>query len=270
MHNESPTVTPAPESIPGGIIATIGVSLDSEAIERLPDPEAELARGLSTARRAPFIAGRLALRAALHAVDPALSMEPLLRTERGGPVVPAGVSGSISHKQTRAIAVVAPFPDHHVGIDLEHRPAAGDLRNAEASTRALARRILTECELDKLDQYWTENSIDAETTSTARASHERRFRERVLLHFALKEAVYKSIDPFVNRHVRFTEVELELRPASQITITSSAQIEGTAQVKLLLPELSASPVEVSASWWMDEDWIVATSLGGVALSTLSP
>ncbi len=261
MSNDSPAVMAAPESIPDGVIATITVRVASDAVERLPHAEAELARSLSTARRAPFIAGRMALRAALHAVDPALAGEPLLRTARGGPLLPAGVSGSISHKPTRAIAIVAPFRDNHLGIDLEHRPIEGDPRNAETATGALARRILTAHELEQLDQFCAEKADHSGNTSGARAWHERALREYVLLHFALKEAVYKSIDPLVNRHVRFTEVQLDVRTQSQPgELSSHAQSEGTASVTLLLPELSGGSVEVNTAWWMDEDWIVATSL----------
>ena len=287
MVNSHPIVMRAPDSIRGGVVAAVSVSQleegQNEAVARLLPAEAELARELSTARRAPFVAGRLALRAALHALDPALATEPLLRTARGGPRVPAGVTGSISHKQSRAIAIVAPSSvapssvasssvaswgdnraggDTHVGIDIEHRPAENDTRNAKTTTRALARRILTAHEIDALDDRSTQNATP------------RSLRERVLLLFALKEAVYKSIDPMVNRHVRFTEVEVEVELQteleSDVAITTQLQTptaslrarrEGTALVKLLLPELTHSAVNVKAAWWIDDDWIVAAAIG---------
>ena len=67
------------------------------------------------------------------------------------------------------------------------------------------------------------------------------------MHFEHKEAVYKAIDPFVERYVRFTEVEL--------VVTQP----GDTQVTLLLPEMANGPTAVRATWQLDEEWIVATA-----------
>jgi 4'-phosphopantetheinyl transferase EntD len=133
--------------------------------------EAEHVARLAPARRREFVAGRAVMRAALGR-DVAI-----LPDDRGAPVLPVGFVGSLSHKADLAAAIVAPADGARVGIDLER---------AEAARQPIERRILTE-------------------------------RERAALHgrdialaFAIKEAIYKAIDPFVRRYVGFTEVELDL------------------------------------------------------------
>ena len=138
----------------------------------LPGEVEHVAR-LAEPRRREFLAGRAVLRAALgHDVA-------ILADDRGAPVLPAGFVGSISHKADVAAAIVAAAGDDgaRVGIDLER---------AAEPRQPIERRILTA-------------------------------REQAVVHgrditlaFAIKEAIYKAIDPFVRRYVGFTEVELDL------------------------------------------------------------
>jgi 4'-phosphopantetheinyl transferase EntD len=110
-------------------------------------------------------------RTALHALigDAAIAVG-----DRGGPLA-AGWTCSISHKGARAVALAAPAGDGFVGVDLEHvRPPRVDI----------AARILT----------------PREPRATGAA---------LLRVFAIKEAIYKAIDPIVRRYVKFTEVELD-------------------------------------------------------------
>lgn len=150
----------------------------------------------------------------------------ILRTARGAPVLPASVSGSITHKRTLAMAAVAPRARglQHVGLDLERRPTSDDLARP-----SIARKILTAREFATLEQFRDDLAA----------------REHTLVHFAIKEAVYKAIDPFVERYVRFTEVEIGLRA------------DGEAEVTLHLPELNDGSVRVHAGWRVDDEWIVA-------------
>ncbi len=218
--------------VPYGVLASVGIGVASpfRAVPReqfemhgLHQAEIALAASLPVLQRAGFIAGRRALRAALGRVAPATAIGPLLRTHRGAPTLPTGLTGSISHKRSRAIAVAAPSDGDVLGVDLEARPQDGDpLRHS------IADRILTVSERERID------GLDA-------LAH----RETTLVHFALKEAVYKSIDPYVGRYVRFTEVELDVRA------------DGFAVVRLLLPEASVQEVAVSAHWRFEGDWIVA-------------
>lgn len=129
----------------------------------------EAALATSATRRREVALGRAALRDALG-VDVAIG-----RDDRGAPVLPAGWVGSISHKGTWAAAIVAAAGDGFVGVDLE----------AAAAPRAeIGRRILT--------------ANEPQVTG-----------ERLTLVFAIKEAVYKAIDPIVRRYVGFQEVELD-------------------------------------------------------------
>jgi 4'-phosphopantetheinyl transferase EntD len=198
------------------------------AIGALHPLEASFARSLPVPRRATFLAGRQALRLALAGLDGAGRSydAPILRTPRGAPALPRELTGSITHKRTQARAAVAPRTGslQYVGIDLEHRPTEADLTRP-----SVARKILTARELAQVEEAGHDTLAG---------------RELVLVHFALKEAVYKAIDPFVERYVRFTEVELELS-------------EGRAEVTLLLPEAAVADVRVQAGWRCEGEWIEA-------------
>jgi enterobactin synthetase component D len=191
--------------------------------------EASFARGLPAARRSTFVAGREALRGALAGM-PAPDVprdDPILRTHRGAPALPRAVTGSVTHKRTLAMAAVAPRAGslQHLGLDLERRPTAEELQRP-----SIARKILTAREYARVE---------------ALGEHTLEGRELVLVHFALKEAVYKAIDPFVERYVRFTEVELDVHDANSV------------QVTLHLPEAAVAAVRVDAHWQVEGEWIIA-------------
>jgi 4'-phosphopantetheinyl transferase EntD len=166
----------------------------------LPDEHA-LAEQLGPVRRRELAAGRGAMRSALGI------QTPILIDDRGAPVLPPGWVGSISHKGTRAAALVAPADNAFIGIDLEH---------AAPPRMPIERRILTE----------------RERAAIAPGSRE------VTLHFAIKEAVYKAIDPIVRRYVGFTEVELALH------------VDGRCDVGIV--DAASLPVVVEA-WWQERD-----------------
>ncbi|HEU4730952.1 MAG TPA: 4'-phosphopantetheinyl transferase superfamily protein [Kofleriaceae bacterium] len=154
-------------------------------IIELADPEAALAALdpaeqahaslLGAPRRHDYIAGRTALHLALG------SPAPILSDVRGAPIIPDGWVGSVSHKGAFAAALVARAGLGHIGVDLER---------AAPPRVDLAPRILTPREL-------------AAVPDRGRA---------VTLRFAIKEAIYKAVDPYVRRYVGFTEVELDLDP----------------------------------------------------------
>jgi len=202
---------------------------------RLHPEEAAMVEAMPPARRATFVAGRLAMRAALRrTLSPLDAHLPILRTERGAPVLPPTVAGSVSHKHDAALALMMPRASAsagvsmHVGVDLEHRPTERDLARP-----SIARRILTPHELDAL------SLLDHDPLAQ---------RERVILSFAIKEAIYKAIDPTVQRYVRFTEVALRFTD------------EGTVAASLLLPELANGEITVGAQYAIDDRWIMATAV----------
>lgn len=143
------------------------------------------AAALSPVRRREFAAGRAALRAAL-------GLEvAILRDDRGAPVLPAGYVGSISHKGELAAGLVARDDGARIGVDLEL---------AAPPRQPIERRILTPRE------------------QVAIAGRE------ITLAFAIKEAIYKAIDPFLRRYVGFTEVELALGAGGACTVASALPV----------------------------------------------
>jgi 4'-phosphopantetheinyl transferase EntD len=101
------------------------------------------------------------------------------RDDRGAPVMPAGWLGSLSHKRELAAALVAEDDGSGARIGL-------DLEEAREPRQPIERRVLTARELAGLAS-----------------------RRDITRFFAIKEAIYKAIDPFVRRYVGFQEVEIE-------------------------------------------------------------
>lgn len=159
------------------------------ALAQLPAAEQALALAAAPSRRRELIAGRAALHATLAELAPSLAAHPILADDRGAPILPAGWSGSVSHKGARAAALIAPATEARVGVDLER---------AAPSRQDIARWILTPREQAALD--------DRGRGAT--------------LRFSIKEAIYKAIDPFVRRYVAFTEVELDV--GEGVAIVTSA------------------------------------------------
>jgi 4'-phosphopantetheinyl transferase EntD len=151
-----------------------------DALSLLHPDELARARTLSPRRQATYVGGRLALRHALRGWG--VLTGPLTSNDRGAPVVPDGWTGSISHKTAVAVALAAPRDAGHVGVDVEAVVREGS---------DIAAHVLT----------------PAEQAAVARLpGHEQ--RPAVLLHFSLKEAIYKALDPYVRRYVGFQEVEV--------------------------------------------------------------
>jgi 4'-phosphopantetheinyl transferase EntD len=133
---------------------------------------------------------------------------PVLSNERGAPIVPAGMTGSISHKLARAAALIAMAEHGHVGVDLER---------AAPTKLDIAKRILT-------------------------ANEARVAGSELLRVFAIKEAIYKAIDPIVRRYVGFQEVELVVGEGGDVKVT--------------VVDAGRLPVAIEA-WWteLDGHWL---------------
>lgn len=168
-----------------------------QAIAALPEAERALARARSEVTRRDFVAGRTALHLALEDLVAATRPSPgrgepfapaIARTHRGAPAMPAGLTGSVSHKAGTAIGIVAPAPGW-IGIDLEW---------ARPPTTDIGKRILTAAE---------QRALPADPRA-------------VTLRFAIKEAIYKAVDPIVERYVGFQEVELEVAGDGGCTVVS--------------------------------------------------
>ncbi|HVY38951.1 MAG TPA: 4'-phosphopantetheinyl transferase superfamily protein, partial [Polyangia bacterium] len=149
------------------------------------------ARGLADARRASWIGGRVALRAALDAAG-LRATGPILATAEGAPQLPAGALGSVSHKTGLAVAIAAAAGDPAVtlGIDLELvRPLRADLSG----------RILTDGERAVLPP-----------PGAGRDAH-------LLRVFSAKEAIFKALSPRVGRFIGFQEAEIRFQADGALT-----------------------------------------------------
>ena len=182
-------------TLPFGVCA--GVSLperpppESEWPAALHPDERAFAHALGDARLASWIAGRLALRAALDAAG-LPSSAPILPGPRGEPRLPDGVTGSISHKSGLAVAIAAPMgaPPTTLGLDLE------ELRALRAD---IAARVLTDRERAALP-----------AAGVDRDAH-------VLRVFSAKEAIYKALAPLLGRYIGFQEAQVTLHPDGTLT-----------------------------------------------------
>jgi enterobactin synthetase component D len=183
----------------------VPTSIEPSDLMVLPDEERAFLESLPPARRATWLAGRIALRAALR--DVGIEVGPILATHRGAPELPDGVTGSISHKRTLAVALTAPKQDGlSLGVDIEPIPAISPgLSELGWDNRPdISSRIMTPDEL----------------TALAAIPEQQRQRE-VVLHFSVKEALYKALNPLVGRYVSFQEATLCPRPDGDVTVTLS-------------------------------------------------
>ncbi len=178
--------------LPFGRCVGVSIPVDDDAAAELPADERARAAELAPLRRPAFLAGRVALRAAL--ADLGIPCGAVLATPRGAPALPVGLTASISHKATLAVALAAPRDgDFHVGVDIEEdRPGRIDI----------ASHVLT----------------PAEQTELAALPEPER-RRQTLLRFSIKEALYKALDPYLGRFVHFTEATTAPRFDGQVTVS---------------------------------------------------
>jgi len=160
---------------------------DDDRGHRLHAAEARLLSPHACRKRAVnWTLGRIAASRALKQLgfeDP----PPVLRGDAGEPLWPVGISGSITHRYPWSVAVAAEASSNAlaVGIDLE------SLEGFEEDD--MSNLICRKSELE-----WVREARD--------------FKERLAMLFSAKEALYKSLFPFLRRYVDFREVELAWSP----------------------------------------------------------
>ena len=225
-------------------VETSSYLTDSVPVCELHEEELAFASSLSPSHCSQFIGGRIALR---RAMGPELArrVEPVLRGPRGAPVL-ALCGGSISHKEEVAVALVRLATDSSateqdltcpigecVGIDVENLARY-------RRTDLLSKKVLT-----------SQEEIRLGTLAEAGLTRD----QEVLLSFSFKEAVYKAIDPFLQRRVGFNEVEVFVAG------------DGTCSAHICEPE-KGQELELAGQWRRIGDYVVTTMLSSrkVALS----
>ncbi len=200
--------------MPHGLLAAVHLpdspdDVPAAVLDRLPPIEAAHAVSLRGYRQAQFVGGRLALRIA--ATQLGWQLPPALSTERGAPILPKGLVGSISHKRTLAVALLAQDHGWTLGVDLEdYSPARPSIES----------HVLRPEEIESLtgmpdDRRWI----------------------ALVQRFSLKEAVYKALDPLVHRYVGFHEASVAI------------ELDGEAFVTLSLTEREGPfDVEARTAW----------------------
>lgn len=228
--------TPAFETAtPHGVLAGVHLPptpdpVPPEILAELAPAERACAEAMRGFRQVEFVGGRLALRAAMRAAGTPL--QPVLPDERGTPRLPPGWTGSVSHKRTLAVGMIARTVDGTLGIDLEDR---------EPARSHLADRLLRPNELRAVEEL----------------PEERRWTA-ILLRFSIKEAIYKALDPWVRRYVAFHEAEVALG------------LDGTADVVLHL-ERGEGPFTVDARYqWLAGRVLASVRLRRGAVGPMSP
>jgi 4'-phosphopantetheinyl transferase EntD len=155
------TPDPVPESILSG----------------LPPAEVALARTLQGFRQPQFVGGRIALRRACEQLG--IRPPPILSDDRGAPILPAGLAGSVSHKRNLAVGMASHDTLGTLGVDLE---------DYEPFRLGIAEHVLVAEELDAI-----------------RDLPDARRWIAMLVRFSIKESVYKALDRHVRRYVGFHE-----------------------------------------------------------------
>ena len=135
-------------------------------------------------KRVEFALGRAAAHFALKQIG-FENPPPVLRGQKGEPIWPDGIAGSITHCHPWSVAVAVKSSNRFaIGVDLE---------TMEGIQRTdISDLICGEAELD-----WVRGGD---------------FQERLTMIFSAKEAIYKAFYPLCRRYIDFKEVELTWFP----------------------------------------------------------
>ncbi len=136
-------------------------------------------------KRSEFAAGRAAAHWALNQIGFSNAF-PILRGQKGEPLWPEGIAGSITHCYPWNVAVAAKCSNPMaIGVDLE---TTGRMKGTDISELV--------CHSTELNWVRSGN-----------------LQERLTMIFSAKEAVYKAFYPLCRRYIDFKDVELTWVPA---------------------------------------------------------
>ena len=169
-----------------GIIVALSLPTDQNPIpqqawRQLRKEEYEYAQNLPQRRQISWVGGRIAAHTASNILN--LDSGPILSDSFGAPIASnPNIICSIAHKEDIAVALVAQSRFGTIGIDVEHFVPARP---------QIASKILRKEEAEYISQL-----------------PQRQQWLATLLHFSLKEALYKAIHPKQKRYVSFFEVSI--------------------------------------------------------------
>jgi 4'-phosphopantetheinyl transferase EntD len=171
-------------------VVVLAAEPSDEALAALTTREAEQVARAVAKRKREFATGRVLARRAMERLGVA-PVEILNDPERA-PIWPAGITGSISHCDTRVVVALGRrFEVGSVGIDVEHRPRL---------ERKLWPMVFLPEEIAALDR-------DFEDV-------EQRGRMALVL-FAAKEALYKAQYPVSRTFMGWMALQVALEPRSE-------------------------------------------------------
>lgn len=177
---------PLPEPLPGTVFLSTHFDparLVADDFERCAVPQPASIQRSVAKRQAEFLAGRLCARAALRQLD-GFEGVPAIGEDRA-PQWPGHVSGSITHSNGQAAAIVAHKAQWRgLGMDLE------TLLTLERAER-LAAEILTPHELQRMA-----------------TGPKEQIAQLVTLTFSAKESLFKALYPMVHKRFYFEHAEI--------------------------------------------------------------
>jgi 4'-phosphopantetheinyl transferase EntD len=205
-------------------VAAVEVCHDELDVELFPD-EAALVGSAVEKRRREFTTARACARVALGRIG--IPVLPILAGERGEPLWPQDVVGSITHCEGyRACAVAQSSEILTIGIDAEPNAALpegllADIARPEElpELRALAS--------EHADVHW----------------------ERLL--FSAKESVYKAWFPLVERWLGFEDARIAFDPSAGVF---------TARLLVPAPVIAGRPLSGFSGRWMVQDGLIVTAI----------
>ena len=156
----------------------------SDDIKQVNEKEFRLIFSAGVKRQREFLCGRHYAHQILDSMG--YGGVVISKNEKGCPVWPGGITGSISHTNDYCVVVIADGESHNsVGIDLEE---SGRMK------QSLWGRLFTKSEISQLE------SIDQPIEQMRQAA----------IMFSAKEAFYKYDYPLHRRQYDFTDVEVTL------------------------------------------------------------
>ncbi|MFZ2113133.1 MAG: 4'-phosphopantetheinyl transferase superfamily protein [Solirubrobacteraceae bacterium] len=208
--------------LPAGVVA---VETRGELDAKLFPEEHALIGNAVEKRRREFTTARACVRAALQKLG--LPAVPVLSGERGEPLWPEGVTGSITHCQSyRACALARSSEILTIGIDAEPNEALPDGLLADIA-RPEELPELRRLSAERPDVHW----------------------DRLL--FSAKESVYKAWFPLAKRWLGFEDASMTFDPGAS-SLTARLLVAG--------PVLAGRPLSGFSGRWMVSDGLILSAI----------